>query len=91
MSPKINFLNEKIYLYIVAVIVLGFTCFVRFRFLEVPLDRDEGEYAYMGWQLMHGILPYVESNTMKLPGIHFVYATSISIYLYLLHRDSMLQ
>ena len=80
MSPKINSLNEKIYLYIVAVIVLGFTCFVRFRFLEVPLERDEGEYAYFGWQLMHGILPYVESNTMKLPGIHFVYATILTIF-----------
>ena len=78
MSPKINSLNEKIYLYIVAVIVLGFTCFVRFRFLEVPLERDEGEYAYMGWQLMLGFLPDVGS--MLLPGIHFVYATILTIF-----------
>jgi hypothetical protein len=80
MSVKINPLNEKIYLYLIAGIVLVLTCFVRFRFLEVPLERDEGEYAYIGWQLLHGILPYAESNTMKLPGIHFVYAIILTIF-----------
>ena len=82
MSPKINSLNEKIYLYIVAVIVLGFTCFVRFRFLEVPLERDEGGYAYLGWQLLNGdsFASLPAGGAEALPGIFFVYAIILTIF-----------
>ncbi len=81
MSAKINPLNEKVYLCLIAVVILGLTCFVRFRFLGVPLERDEGEYAYMAWQLLlSGTLPYTETISLKLPGIHFVYVIILAIF-----------
>jgi 4-amino-4-deoxy-L-arabinose transferase-like glycosyltransferase len=47
---------------------------VRVRLLDVPLDRDEGEYAYMGQLLLRGIPPYVAAYNMKMPGVYGVHA-----------------
>ncbi|PYN18494.1 MAG: hypothetical protein DME05_00625, partial [Candidatus Rokuibacteriota bacterium] len=33
---------------------------IRFRLLEIPLDRDEGEYAYFGQLLLAGVPPYAD-------------------------------
>lgn len=54
--------------------------FLRYRFLEVPLERDEGEYAYMGQLLLHGSLPYSEAYNMKFPGIYFAYALILALF-----------
>ena len=53
---------------------------VRIRLLDVPLERDEGEYAYMGRLLLDGIPPYSEATNMKFPGIYFAYAVILSIF-----------
>jgi len=47
---------------------------VRVRLLEVPLERDEGEYAYAGQMLLQGIAPYAQVYNMKLPGTYAAYA-----------------
>jgi hypothetical protein len=44
------------------------------RLLDVPLERDEGEYAYIGQLILDGIPPYSEAYNMKFPGIYFIYA-----------------
>lgn len=54
--------------------VLVFVVAVRVRLLDVPLERDEGEYAYMGRLLLEGIPPFSEAYTMKLPGTSVLYA-----------------
>ena len=46
----------------------------RIRLLDVPLERDEGEYAYVGQQWLQGVPPFVSIYHVKLPGIHAVYA-----------------
>ncbi len=51
-----------------------FVVAVRVRLLEVPLDRDEGEYAYVGQQLLRGVPPFESIYHVKLPGIYAVYA-----------------
>jgi hypothetical protein len=53
---------------------------VRIRLLDIPLDRDEGEYAYMGSLLLHGIPPYVGAYNMKMPGIYALYALVLSCF-----------
>jgi hypothetical protein len=68
------------WLNIVGGIVLVLTCLVRIRLLGVPLERDEGEYAYMAQQLLKGVLPYTESYSMKLPGIYIVYAVILTLF-----------
>ncbi|MGB9081809.1 MAG: glycosyltransferase family 39 protein [Desulfuromonadaceae bacterium] len=66
--------------YILLAIVLGFVLFVRIRLLQAPMERDEGEYAYMGQLLLKGIPPYVNAYTMKLPGVSFVYALFMALF-----------
>ena len=45
----------------------------RMRFMEVPFDRDEGSYLYMGYSFIKGYIPYVDFYEMKPPGIFLVY------------------
>ena len=52
----------------------------RIRLAGLPLERDEGEYAYSGQLLMHGIPPYRLAYSMKFPGTSVVYALVMSIF-----------
>ena len=60
--------------YLLLALVLAAVVFVRIRLLQAPLERDEGEYAYMGQLLIRGISPYLHAYTMKLPGVATTYA-----------------
>lgn len=62
-----------------ALILLGAGA-VRVRLLDVPLERDEGEYAYIGDQLLHGVPPFASGYTMKLPGTAAAYAASMAVF-----------
>ena len=42
----------------VAIIVFGLVLAIRIRPLGIPLERDEGEYAYAGQLILQGIPPY---------------------------------
>ena len=46
-------------------VVLTVVTAVRVRLLDVPLERDEGEYAYVGQLMLQGVPPYQEVYTMK--------------------------
>jgi hypothetical protein len=52
----------------------------RLRLLALPLERDEGEYALMARVILEGLTPYVDAYSMKLPGIHAVYALILSLF-----------
>jgi len=52
---------------------------VRVRLLSLPLERDEGEYAYIGQWLLRGIPPYVSGANMKFPGIYLAWAFMLMI------------
>lgn len=62
-----------------AIIVLT-TAVIRFRLVDVPLERDEGEYAYAGQLMLDGIPPYSQAYNMKLPGIYAAYAGILAIF-----------
>jgi hypothetical protein len=62
--------------------LLGICCavvLIRAHYFDVPLERDEGEYAYMGQQILKGEIPYKEAWNMKLPGVYYCYALSMSV------------
>jgi 4-amino-4-deoxy-L-arabinose transferase-like glycosyltransferase len=61
-----------------AVILLSL--FVRFRLRDMPLERDEGEYAYAGQLMLEGIPPYKLAYNMKLPGTYAAYALIMAIF-----------
>ncbi|GFE62159.1 glycosyltransferase family 39 protein [Geobacter sp. AOG2] len=74
-SKRVTYLQ-----YILLALVLGTVAYVRIRLLQVPLERDEGEYAYMGQQLLNGIPPYAHAYSMKLPGVSIVYALCMALF-----------
>lgn len=52
----------------------------RARLTPMPLERDEGEYAYMGQLLLQGVPPYQQAYNMKLPGTSVAYAIIMSVF-----------
>ena len=60
--------------------VLLVTALIRWHRLDVPMERDEGEYAYAGQLMLQGTPPYVLAYNMKLPGIYLVYAIFEAIF-----------
>ncbi len=71
---------EKTALLIIAGLVVGLCIYVRLRLLGVPLERDEGEFAYIGQLMLKGIPPFSAAYSMKLPGISGMYALIMSIF-----------
>ena len=63
-----------------AVAVFGIALAVRIRLLTMPLERDEGEYAYAGQLMLEGIAPYKLVYNMKFPGTYAAYALIMSIF-----------
>lgn len=63
---------------VVALVLLG-VAMTRVRLLDLPLDRDEGEYAYFGQLLLQGVAPYASAYNFKLPGIYAVYAAILAV------------
>lgn len=53
---------------------------IRLRHLDMPLERDEGEYAVMGRMILEGALPYRDAYNMKLPGVYVAYALIMAIF-----------
>ena len=66
--------------WILAVIVFGLVIAIRIRLLGVPLERDEGEYAYAGQLILQGVPPYALAYNMKFPGTYAAYAAIMSIF-----------
>src|SRR6478672_13124445 len=61
-------------------LILLFVVAVRIRVLPVPLERDEGEYAYAGQLILEGIPPYQLAYNVKLHGIYAAYAMVIAVF-----------
>lgn len=61
-------------------VVVLFVGFIRLRLLDLPLERDEGEYAYAGQLLLQGIPPYELAYNMKLPGTYVAYMLGMGVF-----------
>jgi hypothetical protein len=70
----------RLWPWLVLLAVLLFVGFIRVRLLEMPLERDEGEYAYAGQLILQGIPPYELAYNMKLPGTYYAYALGMAVF-----------
>src|SRR6516225_3426487 len=61
-------------------LVIAFVAVIRIRLLDVPLERDEGEYAYIGRMMLEGVPPYAQAYNMKFPGIYACYAAVLALF-----------
>ncbi len=76
-------INEKLVQFAwwaLATIVFTLVVAIRIRLLGIPLERDEGEYAYAGQLILQGIPPYELAYNMKFPGTYAAYALIMSIF-----------
>lgn len=64
---------------LIALVVLSFAL-IRFRLRDIPLERDEGEYAYAGQLLLQRIPPYQLAYNMKLPGTYAAYGLLLAVF-----------
>ncbi len=63
-------------------LILTVVTAVRIRLLDMPLERDEGEYAYAGQLLLQDVSPYKAAYnvTLKLPGTCVAYALIMAVF-----------
>ena len=61
-------------------LVILFFAFVRMQLRNMPLERDEGEFAYVGQLILQSIPPYKIACNMKLPGTYAAYAAIMAVF-----------
>src|SRR2546425_1241882 len=71
-------LRHRAWIMVALIIVVAFAIRVRLR--AMPLERDEGEYAYAGQLILQGVPPYKLAYNMKLPGTYAAYALLMAVF-----------
>jgi hypothetical protein len=71
--------KRDVYQYLLLVFLI-IICAIRIHLLAIPLDRDEGEYAYSGQLILQGTPPFSQSYNMKMPGIYVAYAAILACF-----------
>jgi len=66
--------------FVILLAVIVFLGVLRWRLADMPLERDEGEYAYTAQLILQGIPPYQLAYNMKLPGTYAAYAAIFSVF-----------
>jgi len=82
MTARIRNFEQGIQLcwWILLAVVIAVVVFIRIHVLAIPLERDEGEYAYAGQLMLQGIPPYRLAYNMKFPGVYAAYALIMWIF-----------
>jgi hypothetical protein len=62
------------------IVLVAIFAMIRLHLLDLPLERDEGEYAYTGQLILHGIAPYKLAYNMKWPGTYAAYALIMAVF-----------
>lgn len=75
-------MTPKAVRFLLGLVFIG-SILIRIPLLSVPLERDEGEYAYIAWRMSQGEVPYRDHFDQKPPGVFFLY------YLTFLFDDSV--
>jgi predicted membrane-bound mannosyltransferase len=72
--------NVSVFDMLVLGLAVAITLYLRLNLLNIPFDRDEGEYAYAGQQILQGNLPYDVIYNMKFPGVYYMYASVFAVF-----------
>jgi 4-amino-4-deoxy-L-arabinose transferase-like glycosyltransferase len=66
--------------FFVVLAAMALAASIRMRLVDLPLERDEGEYAYAGQLMLQGIPPYQLAYNMKFPGTYAAYALIMAVF-----------
>lgn len=75
-GPKNSSIRSAI---LVLALILLTTSALRLPLLNVPFERDEGEYAYIAWRMGHDEIPYRDWVDQKPPAIFWVYRLALTL------------
>ena len=67
-------------IYALLLLILVFFALVRYRLRGMPLERDEGEFAYGGQLIQQGLPLYKHLYTLKMPGTYAAYAVMLDLF-----------
>jgi hypothetical protein len=79
-SAPSQFVRSRSFIYLLLFLVLIFNFAIRWHLRDMPLERDEGEYAYAGQLILQGVPPYELAYNMKFPGVYFAYAALMAVF-----------
>jgi len=65
--------------YLLLLVIIVFFALIRYRLRNIPLERDEGEFAYGGQLLLRGLPLYKHLYTLKMPGTYAAYAVILTL------------
>jgi len=65
---------------IVFVALLALSAILRLTDLGMPLERDEGEYAYAAQEILRGNMPYEDTFCQKPPVVFFWYIAGFGLF-----------
>ena len=63
-------------------LILVATALLHLQYLDIPLERDESLYAYIGKLALNGGTPYVDFYEMKPPMLFYSYALLLAVFGY---------
>jgi 4-amino-4-deoxy-L-arabinose transferase-like glycosyltransferase len=63
----------------VSIALCVFVIALRAPLFDLPLERDEGEYAYIAWRLTAGETPYLDWFDQKPPGVFLAYRLALAL------------
>lgn len=72
-------MSNRIQTILLATALVILVATLRGPLLSIPLERDEGEYAYIAWRLGHNELPYRDWIDQKPPAVFYVYRLALSL------------
>lgn len=65
---------------LILLLILVLQIVLRVPFLQEPLERDEGAYAYIAQRMLAGELPYRDYFDHKPPAVYFIYAGIFKLF-----------
>lgn len=66
--------------WVILAVIIAASFVLRLQVMDIPFERDEGEYAYAAQLMLDGVPPFKEAYNMKFPGIYAVYAAMIFLF-----------
>jgi 4-amino-4-deoxy-L-arabinose transferase-like glycosyltransferase len=72
--------KQRYWIWVALVLIILAAAVVRLRLADLPLERDEGEYAYAGQLMLEGVPPYSQAYNMKFPGVYAAYAAMMALF-----------
>jgi len=72
--------EAKYLTYALLAILVLLIIFIRLKLDGIPMERDEGIYAYGGRMILDGKVPYLDFYEQKFPGLFYSYAAIMAIF-----------